>query len=165
MFYLRVTTKECKYASDKISVPINVGNQMMREDTFCVKLSYHGNSVYAKATEYDAPFANAIIPTSLCDRLSVGDGDIINVSIIKSNKITEMKISSPKIVENPLSILNYLLKDKQIISTGEIVRVKIFDKIYEFVILNLKTSDGDAEMGLLYGSDLVADVAIDIEYT
>lgn len=153
-------------SNDGVYVPINEGNSMMCENNFVVKL-YSKNSnkyVYGKAIGYDAPKGKIVAPKWMREVLNLSTNDNVDVIMVKIEPIIGLKISSPKVVVDPQAILEFELSHRNILSSGDVISSKIFEKKYNFIVKEIQTRNGISNVGSLYDNGVIADINFEIDH-
>ena len=149
---------------DNVIIPKKEGNELLAINNNCIlKISSGTKFVYAKAVQYDAPDTKIIIPEELQKKLDVSDGDRIFISSVRLKNIKNIKVKVPIDICDPVAILEFELRNKNILTKENTIMCKIFDKSYEFVIVSMSDNDGiEMESGLVYGDNTTSDINFDI---
>lgn len=156
--------------SDGIIVPSNEGKIMMEDNNFIVKLTCFDKSVYGKAVKYNAPKGVIIIPRwmkykleSPMSNIHTSEDCIVHVQSVKLDKITKIKIKVPEGLDNPIDILEFELRNRNLLMVGEKITVKIFDLKIDFVVEKIESGSKNIDIGLLYGNDTSSDIIFDFD--
>lgn len=165
---------------DTISIPIDDINNLFTQDenhNFVVKIEIdkpndsndpNGQYVYAKINKYDAPSKSIKIPKWMCDKLGVINNDMLIISFGNIKKISKIIIGTIMQTINALKILEFLLKDRSLLYSGEKFIINMFEKTYELKVLHIFNEDievGEAEeinVGLLYSNSLTSEITFEV---
>jgi anaerobic selenocysteine-containing dehydrogenase len=149
---------------ENIIIPKKEGNELLGINNNCMlKISSGTKFVYAKAVQYDAPDTKIIIPEELQKKLDISDGDRVFISSTKLKNIKHIKVKVPIDICDPIAILEFELRNKNILTKENKIVCKIFDKTYEFVVVSISDNDGiEMESGLVYGDNTTSDINFDI---
>lgn len=150
--------------NDGIYVPENWGNILLMEGKFFLMIENSNNYSYGKAIKYTAPSDTVLLPKMIMNKIGLEYGDFVSIRPVDINQITNITFSSPKCITNPIAILEFELKNRNTISLGDMIIVKMFEKTYDFVVMSLITDKGDTMLGKLYGDNINVNINIDVEY-
>lgn len=149
--------KESFENGDSVIIPVDEGNIVLNSNNFILKVSYNEKFVVCKATKYDAPTGMIIMPRHMLCKLCTYYSDFGKMCEVKNiipAKIKKVSILGPDDLENPNDILEFELRNRNILSVGEKIIVKMFDSNIEFYVKKLESSTGVIDYGLLYGNDI-----------
>ena len=150
---------------DTVSLPIFESERLLSQEGNSIVeiMSSSGNVVHAKVTQYDYKPRTIAMPQWMIDCVKVKDNDLVKIVTKKVQTITRVKVKSPKEITNSLGILEFELKDRNLLYKGEIITVKMFEKKYQFVVDKIYNQNTELDMGLLYGNGMTAEIIYDIE--
>jgi hypothetical protein len=96
--------------------------------------------------------------------LDLKSGDIVQTVPEKLDSIVNIKINVPKNVVDPVSILEFELRQRNILTKGDKISSKIFEKSYDFIIKEIQTRSGMSNVGALYDNNIISNINFEIEY-
>uniref|UniRef100_A0A6C0E9N9 Ubiquitin fusion degradation protein UFD1 N-terminal subdomain 1 domain-containing protein n=1 Tax=viral metagenome TaxID=1070528 RepID=A0A6C0E9N9_9ZZZZ len=142
--------------SDNIIVPPNIGNKLMSLSLtlYSAKLTNEDKFTYGRVVKYSAEENSIIIPDWMAIELQIEHDTQVNFDILHLNKITNIKISCPSYVTNPIAILHFELRNFVVLYAGMKVKTKIFDKEIEITLTEVIPDN----VGFVDGSDVKIDV-------
>lgn len=153
-------------SDDSVIIPQNEGNILLSfENDYIVKIKSvgHEKNMYAKVINFNAKIGRIIMSDKMKKELNIENGDRIYVESVKLENITKIKFKVPKIMVNPNAILEFELKNKNILSKGDMIESNIFDKKYVCTVMEIYSSDKTIDIGLLYGTGTTSDITLEIE--
>ena len=89
-------------------------------------------------------------------------GDLVTINIANIDVITKIDVAIPEVITNPVDILQFKLRDRNMISKDENIEIKIFDKKYVIKIVALYNENNKINQGMLFGSSLSRDINLNI---
>lgn len=156
--------------SDGIIVPADEGKILMEDNNFIVKLTCFDKSVYGKAVKYNAPNGVIIVPRWMKYKLESPMSKThtcadctIHVQSVKLDKITKIKIKVPEGLDNPIDILEFELRNRNLLMVGEKITVKIFDLKIDFIVERMESGSKSIDIGLLYENNTSSDIIFDFD--
>jgi hypothetical protein len=63
----------------------------------------------------------------------------------------------------PLGILEFEMRDRNLLYKDDSFEVKMFKKTYVFTVINIYNQSNEIDIGTLYGSGLTSEIIFDIE--
>jgi len=156
--------------SDGVIVPSKEGKLLLEDNNFILKLTCFNKSVYGKAVKYDAPDGVIIVPRwmrhkleSLMSKTHACSDCTIHAQSINLEKITKVKIKVPNGMDNPVDILEFELRNRNLLAVGEKIVAKIFDLKVEFIVEKIEAGSKNIDIGLLYGNTTSSDIIFDFD--
>lgn len=148
--------------ADTVSIPAQESEKLLLNDNQVINISYGDKSVCAKVTNYSAPPRTIQMPTWMINKIGAKVNDLLKITISDIKPITLLKVTAPKEITNSIVVLEFELRNKNLLYKGEKVQIKMFEKIYEFVIEKIFNGDTELDSGTLYGNGLTAEVKFDV---
>ena len=145
--YLLSKSKIIKYnKGDKIILPYSFLNKCnnIKQTDFVFQLTNFKNNkkIYVGVIDFICNDDIIFIPSWILTFLNINANDNIylsnNIPII--NKATSITIKSPDNILNPLSVLEYLLRNMTLLYKNFIIKDTIFDKQINFIITDIEPS-------------------------
>jgi len=135
--------------SDYIILPPRYENYILTNNKFIMKISHNDKFVYGKAFGYTSPITNIVMPRHLINRLGLSHRDNLSISFSEPNKVHHLKIKTS--VRDPLSILEFELRNRTFLYKDEIIQAKIFTTTYDFHIVQLLDhEDKEIDVGIIH---------------
>lgn len=150
-------------SSDGICIPQDLGAIAMKTGVFVTQIKSSSGTVYGKSIRYDAPKNCIILPSWMASKINIVNGNYVTISFEKIESITDIKFTIPKNIVDPHAILEFELRNRNVLSNGDIVKSTIFDKTYNFYVKEIKTASGLASVGTLFDNNIVSNINFVIE--
>jgi len=157
-------------SGDGVYIPMKYANEILTSENFMIKIVAENpnNSekkiVYAKAVKYDAPENSIVVPQWMVANLGLNYGDVVNIESVNIDPITNIKFVTQKNIIDPTSILEFELRHKNILTCGDVIKSKIFEKSYDFIVKEIETTSGPKNIGSLYDNNVVSNIIFEIDY-
>ena len=102
------------------------------------------------------------VPKWIIDDLGLTYHNFVVVTQEKLKTITLVKISCPYKFEDPLTILEFELRNRQILTVGDKIDIKIFELLVQPEIVEIYSNDEKIQSGSLYDSSISRNVFFEI---
>lgn len=150
---------------DTVELPDNISMKLLNEGNCFVCLSYNDNRVVAKATKYNAPNGCVIMPKWMIEKLKIEMDNTVTITSEKIKTITFVKIKVPSEITEPMGVLEFHLRNRNILYENEQIKIKMFENTYIFTVCEIFSETERIECGILYGNNgniPIADIKFDI---
>lgn len=157
----------------KEMIDYNDSNDSNLTSNFFIKLKCldkNNKSVesYAKIMSFESKTRNVVLPKLLIDKLNLDvyqeyRKPLINIKKINQEElqlITRITFRISLNIMNPIDVLQFELRNRHIVSLGEVITVSIFEKSYEFMIFDIECEGIKCSQGILYDDSLERDIDI-----
>lgn len=151
---------------DTISLPRIESERFLIQDCSTVEISNNSNeqnTVFAKVTKYDSDKHTVQMPVWMVDRIKSKTNDMVKIVSKPVKNITKIKVKCPKEITNSLGILEFEMRDRNLLYKDDSFEVKMFEKTYIFTVTNIYSQSNEIDVGTLYGSGLTSEIIFDIE--
>lgn len=147
---------------DSIGIPQFETERLLNQDIQTVEISFGENKVIGKVTKYDSNPRTILLPQWMINKLGAKENDLVKIITKKIDQITKLSVKCPKEITNSLTILEFEMRDRNLLYKNNVFIVKIFDKEYRFIIENIYNNNKEIEVGILYNNGLSSEIFFDI---
>lgn len=152
---------------DTVVIPRSESEKLLMQDNSIVDISFCDNKqttthVYAKVIGYSAPSRLIMMPQWMIDKIGAKSNNLLRIELANIKKITMVKIIAPKTITNALGVLEFHLRNRSVLYSGEQILVNMFEKKYCFTINEIFSGDEKIETGILYTSGPTTEVKFDL---
>lgn len=150
--------------NDTISLPVFESERLLAQDVSTVEIfSPDGKrSVYAKVTKYDSDPRTVQLPMWMFESLDIQENAMVKIVTKSIKSITKISISCPKEITNSLLVVEFEIRDRNILYKGDVFLIKMFEKEYKFTIDKLYNGTEEIVVGTLYDNSLTSEIIFDI---
>lgn len=144
------TEKEKKFYqnSDKIILPQSSITQLAQVDSklYVLRVVHPKTKkiTFVCASDFSAPERTMYVPDWVLASLGGSSGDRLFVDLIKIPVATEVTVKVPlgfQKLSNPMSIIEYCLRNHSIMFKAKKFSINMFEKVYTFEIVNMKPAN------------------------
>ncbi len=147
---------------DTVEIPQAESKKFLMQENSIVDISFEGNHVYAKVVGYSAENRMIVMPQWMINKIKAKQNDFLKIELANIKKITMVKVIAPSNITNSLGVLEFHLRNRNILYSGEQITVKMFEKTYIFTISEIYSGEEKLETGLLYGNSLTTEIKFDL---
>lgn len=142
---------------DTIIIPPIESQKLLLQDNHILEITNENTklSVYAKVIDYCAPNRNILIPKWMMEKIGAKTNDLLKLEIAKIKKITMVRVVVPSLITNSLGIMEFHLKDRNLLYSGEEIKIKMFEMEFVFKIEEIYNDKEKLNVGMLY--DILGD--------
>lgn len=152
---------------DTITLPLFESERLLTQYNMFVEISNQligqaNISVIAKVTNFDADPRTVQLPEWMFDYLNIKENNLIKLTTKKILNITKICARCPKEITDSLTIMEFEIRDRNILYKNDVIIVKMFEKEYKFFVDKLYNGDSEISSGLLYPDGIFTEIFFDI---
>lgn len=108
---------------------------------FHLEINFKGKTIYTQIESFVAPNNYIIMPESMMEELGADVSDRVFVNLVELPKAEKAVFLLPKEFKDPQPILEFIIKKYSLLYKNQTITIKIFDKVFEIKIIDLKPAD------------------------
>lgn len=148
--------------NDTVIIPQIEGERLLLGDNMIVDISFGDNHVIAHVIDYTAPNRTIQMPNWMFEKINALQNDLLKIESANIKKITNIKVTAPKEITNSLGVLEFHLRHRHVLYTGEQIVIKMFEKTYVFTIDEIYNGKEKLSTGLLYDNGPTTEIKFDL---
>lgn len=150
------------FKDDTICLPVLESQKLFLRDTLTVELKSPNGKVMVKVTKYNSDPRTVQLPQWIFEKLNIQENTIVQITEKNIKPITKISVSCPKEITNSLLVLEFEIRNRNLLYKNDVFCVKMFEKEYRFTIDNIYNKSDEIDCGLLYENSLVSEIFFDI---